>query len=186
MDDIVKQAMAKWPNVPACSGWLGLDARGQWHLRDDVAQACGSFASGNPGAKGALVRHEKLAEFIGRNYLAESDGRWFFQNGPQRVYVELECTPWVWRLRWDGTSLALHSHVGVSLDARTVHAAMVDEEGRLYLALSQGLGLVHTQDMLDAASALEAGLLPACEEVLSDTLPKHYGFIRSPQMHKAG
>jgi hypothetical protein len=30
MDDIVKQAMAKWPNVPACHGWLGLDARGHW------------------------------------------------------------------------------------------------------------------------------------------------------------
>ncbi|MFZ9138137.1 MAG: DUF2946 family protein, partial [Hylemonella sp.] len=24
MDDIVRQAMAKWPNVPACYGWLGL------------------------------------------------------------------------------------------------------------------------------------------------------------------
>ena len=34
MDDIVKQAMAKWPNVPACWGWLGLDARGNWWLRD--------------------------------------------------------------------------------------------------------------------------------------------------------
>ena len=28
MDDIVKQAMAKWPNVPHCYGWLALDARG--------------------------------------------------------------------------------------------------------------------------------------------------------------
>lgn len=186
MDDIVKQAMAKWPNVPACSGWLGLDARGQWHLRDEAAQACGGFASGSPGARGALVRHDKLAEFIGRNYLAEPDGRWFFQNGPQRVYVELECTPWVWRLRWDGAALAMRSHTGVPLDVQAVHAAVADEQGRLYLALPQGLGLVHTQDMLDAASALEAGVLPACEEVGSDTLSQRYGFIRSPQMQKAG
>ncbi|MCD6666313.1 MAG: DUF2946 family protein, partial [Hydrogenophaga sp.] len=28
MDEIVKAAMAKWPQVPACYGWLGLDARG--------------------------------------------------------------------------------------------------------------------------------------------------------------
>ncbi|MFB0914815.1 MAG: DUF2946 family protein, partial [Burkholderiaceae bacterium] len=28
MDDLVKQAMAKWPNVPNCFGWLGLSARG--------------------------------------------------------------------------------------------------------------------------------------------------------------
>ena len=87
MDDIVKQAMAKWPNVPACSGWLGLDARGQWWLRDDQAQACGAFTSGKPGAKGNALRHEKLAEFIGRNYLAESDGRWKLAR--LRAYWEL-------------------------------------------------------------------------------------------------
>lgn len=39
MDDIVKQALAKWPNVPDCYGWLGLDARGRWFMRDDAAQA---------------------------------------------------------------------------------------------------------------------------------------------------
>ncbi len=25
MDAIVEQAMRKWPNVPHCYGWLGLD-----------------------------------------------------------------------------------------------------------------------------------------------------------------
>ena len=43
MDDIVKQAMAKWPNVPHCYGWLGLDARGNWYMRDDSAQAAGAI-----------------------------------------------------------------------------------------------------------------------------------------------
>ena len=52
MDDIVKQALAKWPNVPDCYGWLGLDARGLWYMRDDRAQAAGAFASGLRGAKG--------------------------------------------------------------------------------------------------------------------------------------
>ncbi|MEN9551441.1 MAG: hypothetical protein RI896_1382, partial [Pseudomonadota bacterium] len=65
MDDLVKQAMAKWPNVPDCYGWLGLDERGHWYLRDDAAQASGSFQS---GAKGSLLRHDKLIEFIHRNY----------------------------------------------------------------------------------------------------------------------
>ena len=41
MDDIVRAAMVKWPNVPDCFGWLGLDARGNWYMRDDRAQACG-------------------------------------------------------------------------------------------------------------------------------------------------
>ncbi|NBY29155.1 MAG: DUF2946 family protein, partial [Betaproteobacteria bacterium] len=54
MDDIVKQAMAKWPNVPHCYSWLGMDARGNWYMRDDRTQALGSFASGLPGAKGSM------------------------------------------------------------------------------------------------------------------------------------
>ena len=31
MDAIVEAALRKWPNVPACRGWLGLDARGDWY-----------------------------------------------------------------------------------------------------------------------------------------------------------
>ncbi len=186
MDDIVRQAMAKWPHVPACAGWLGLDARGQWHLRDEQAQACGGFRSGRPGARGAVVRHDKLAGFIGRNYMAEPDGRWFFQNGPQRVYVELERAPWVWRLCWDGGALRLHSHTGVPVPVEQVMDCLADEQGHLYLELPQGLGLVHTQDMLDAASALEAGALPDCRQVPGDDLPQRYGFVLSPQMQKAG
>ena len=45
MDDIVKAAIAKWPNVPHCYGWLGLDARGNWYMRDDQAQAAGPFCT---------------------------------------------------------------------------------------------------------------------------------------------
>ena len=29
MDDLVRAAMAKWPHVPDCRGWLALDARGE-------------------------------------------------------------------------------------------------------------------------------------------------------------
>jgi hypothetical protein len=166
--------------VPACSGWLGLDGRGRWYLRDEQAQACGAFDSGVPGARGAEVRNEKLADFIGRNYLAEPDGRWFFQNGPQRVYVELESTPWVWRLRWDGERLEMRDHTGTLREAGAITGVLMDGQGRLYLAMPCGLGLVHSQDMVDAAAALEAGVLPACEEVPADALPRRYGFVRSP------
>ena len=64
MDDIVKQALTKWPKVPDCYGWLGLDARGNWFMRDDRAQAQGPFAGGTAQSKGSLLRHEKLIEFI--------------------------------------------------------------------------------------------------------------------------
>ncbi len=62
MDDIVKQAMAKWPNVPDCFGWLGLDARGDWYMRDDRVQALGD----SKHSKGAPLQHDKLIEFIRR------------------------------------------------------------------------------------------------------------------------
>ena len=69
MDDIVKAALAKWPNVPHCHGWLGLDARGQWYMRDDRVQAAGPF----PRSKGSLLRHDKLIDFIHRNCAADDD-----------------------------------------------------------------------------------------------------------------
>lgn len=178
MDEIVKQAMAKWPNVPHCHGWLGLDARGQWWMRDDRAQAQGGFASGAPGAKGSLLRHEKLVAFIGRNYAADEAGQWFFQNGPQRVYVELEATPWVWRVAADG---AVSSHTG---RPATVRQALLDEAGRLFLATDLGLGLVHTQDMLAAAGLVEQGRWQP-EPVPAAALPARFGYVPSPQARAA-
>ncbi|UVW28375.1 DUF2946 family protein [Massilia sp. H6] len=89
MDDIVKQAMAKWPNVPHCYGWLALDARGNWRMRDDTAQRANA-----PGDK---LAHTALIGFINRNYAHDDQGRWYFQNGPQRVYVNLEATPFIAR-----------------------------------------------------------------------------------------
>lgn len=169
MDDIVKQALAKWPNVPDCYGWLGLDARGRWFMRDDAAQAAGDF----PQSRGSWLRHEKLIDFIGRNYESDDEGRWFFQNGPQRVYVELECTPWVWQVLPD---YRLQSHTGLQSSAGE---CLLDEEGRLYIASPQGLGLVHSQDMVLAAEAVEQGVWVP-RDVVSADLPAQYGFVRSP------
>ena len=151
MDDLVRAALKKWPDVPACRGWLGLDARGDWYLRDERTQAAGAF----PIVKGSRIEHEQLLGFIGRNYAADEAGAWFFQNGPQRVHVELEAAPWVWRVRQDDTGMArVVSHTGRDT---AVGSAWTDEHGRLFLATDLGLGLVHTLDMLDAASAVESG-----------------------------
>ena len=74
MDDIVRQAIAKWPNVPDCYGWLGLDARGGWYMRDDRVQAAGAFVGGGSESRGSLLKHEKLIEFIHRNYERDQHG----------------------------------------------------------------------------------------------------------------
>jgi hypothetical protein len=175
MDDIVKQALAKWPNVPACYGWLGLDARGNWYMRDDRVQAQGPFAGGTMQSKGSQLKHEKLIEFIQRNYEPDELGQWFFQNGPQRVYVELEATPLIWRVQDD---FSIQDHTG---RAARLQRCLLDEQGRVYLEADTGFGLVHSMDMSHVAEAVEQGLwLP--QEVLAAALPAQFHYVCSPQM----
>lgn len=174
MDAIVLQAIAKWPHVPACTGWLGLDARGSWFLRDAATQACGAFTSGKPGARGAPLRQAPLLAFIGRNYAADERGRWFFQNGPQRVYVELDVAPWIWRLDDFGH---VSAHTGVAV---TVQAVWLDEHGRLFLSTDLGFGLVHTQDTGRAASLVERGTWRP-QPVSAHTLEHCFGYVLSPE-----
>ena len=175
MDDIVRQAIAKWPNVPHCYGWLGLDARGNWYMRDDAAQAAGPFAAGSVASKGSLLQHEKLIDFIARNYESDPAGRWFFQNGPQRVYVELQATPLVWRIG-EAPEFTVTAHTG---RAARVQRCVVDEHGRLYLDTDIGFGLVHTLDMVQASEAIEQGFwVPV--EVATRELPQRFSYVRSP------
>lgn len=178
MDDLVRQAMAKWPNVPDCYGWLGLDARGHWYMRNDAAQQAGTFQSGLPQAKGSRVDHDKLKAFIERNYACDEQGRWFFQNGPQRVFVELESTPWIWRVDSLGS---VQSHTNLLTQVQT---AWQDEQGRVYLHTDLGLGLVHSMDVGYFADALERHAWPL-NECTQAELPERFGFVLSPVAAKA-
>ena len=55
MDEIVKQALAKWPSVPHCYGWLALDVRGAFRMRDEAAQRADS--------PGDIIRHTALLAY---------------------------------------------------------------------------------------------------------------------------
>ena len=172
MDDIVKAALLKWPDVPHCYGWLALDARGDWYMRDDRIQHRGPF----PQVKGSRIEHDKLLAFIQRNYGHDEAGAWFFQNGPQRVYVELEAAPWVWRVQMHAAACTVHSHTGLPA---LVAASWLDENGRLFLATDIGLGLVHTMDMGIAAQAVEQGLWQPAEMPWAQ-MPQHFAFQLKP------
>ncbi|WP_250533137.1 DUF2946 family protein [Caballeronia sp. AZ10_KS36] len=139
MDEIVKQALAKWPNVPHCTGWLLLDRRGQWRMRDEAAQAA--------GALGDAIRHEALIGFINRNYERDPDGQWFFQNGPQRVYVELAYTPWIVRLSAMDGALRLTDHTGAPFEP--AHAFLDDEGALLFsdAATPPRVAALHDHDL---------------------------------------
>jgi hypothetical protein len=138
MDEIVRQAMTKWPNVPHCYGWLALDARGAFRMRDEAAQAA--------GAAGDVIRHPALLSFIHRNYLRDERGAWYFQNGPQRVYVELEATPFIARTDPDHGFV---THDGAPF--APIEAGWITRDGRLLL---EGAGKVAMVDDRDLAECL--------------------------------
>jgi len=173
MDDIVKAALLKWPNVPHCHDWLALDARGQWFMRDEGTQAAGPF----PRVKGSRILNDKLLEFIHRNYTPDERGEWYFQNGPQRVYVALEAAPFVWRVEEAGGGWQVQSHTG-----RPAHlkSPWLDESGRLFLDTDLGFGLVHTMDTGVAAGAIEQGLWQP-QTVLFADMPARFGYTLRPQ-----
>ena len=130
MDDVVTQAMAKWPNVPAVFGWLALDRRGEWLIRGERAS--------NP----------LVAAFISRNYGHDAAGHWFFQNGPQRVYVALDYTPFVYRISREpapGMPLAIETHTGRPVTG--VDGAWIDEAGVMLIATKHGPGMIDDRDL---------------------------------------
>ena len=194
MDDLVKQALAKWPNVPHCYGWLGLDARGHWRMRDQHAQQ-----QQLPGDK---IAHAALLNFINRNYARDERGCWFFQNGPQRVYVNLEATPHIARsdpqhgfVLQTGTPLAVIETAylcdnGALILRHGDIVAQVDDRD-----ISQVLDALHVDGQVasddDLLAWLENGqgnlmLLHDGKEIAVQPLayasvPQTFGFQRAPQ-----
>jgi hypothetical protein len=122
MDEIVVRSLAKWPNVPAVYGWLDLDRRGNWLI------------------KGERIGNLALREFIARNYAADERGCWFFQNGPQRVFVSLAYTPFV--LHYEGERL--FDHCGRPIQALET---FLDDEGSVLIRGARGIGLLDDRDL---------------------------------------
>lgn len=169
MDDIVKAALEKWPNVPACHGWLGLDARGTWYLRDEPTQLAGPF----PQSRGSRIEHVKLRAFIERNYAVDERGAAYFQNGPQRVFVSLEAAPWILDVqRTEEGGVQVTSHVGEVWPV--IDAVWMDDVGRLFLSSSQSLGLVRSSDMDTAADMVANGQWSPQELSFGELIARHH------------
>ena len=194
MDEIVKQAMAKWPNVPHCYGWLALDARGNWRMRDERAQA--------QKLPGERIANAALQGFINRNYTHDEQGRWYFQNGPQRVYVNLEATPFI--ARTDPVH-GFMLHTGEALPE--ADAAWLTDTGQLVLKRGEAVALLDDRDMgqclsrlrIDGETASDERLLAwlegtehgaltlehggksvAVERLQRDALASRFGFVAAP------
>ena len=161
MDEIVLRAQAKWPDVPDVYGWLTLDRRGQWLLRNPARQ------SDEP------IGNAALREFIARNYSCDSRGRWFFQNGPQRVFVRLAYTPWVVRTH---DAKFVDQCGGVFEGA----GAMLDNEGSVLVLGGGRVALLDDRDLAAYADASHEAL-EALPRIESRDVAGRFGFVPDPR-----
>lgn len=160
MDPAVLRGMARWPDVPAVYGWLALDRRGNWRLKEAVS---GHFER---------IGNAALRDFIGRNYASDGTGQWFFQNGPQRVYVSLAYTPLVVHYEQE----ALRDHCG--REARA-DAIFLDEEGSVLILGERGIGLLDDRDLAQFA-ARRGEDWESLPRVAKSEVPGRFGFVAAP------
>ena len=186
MEDWARRGMERWPNVPALFGWLSLDRRGHWRIQ------------------GERIGRPQIVDTIARNYECDAQGRWYFQNGPQRGYIALETAPFV--LHAEGERLATHTGLAVERPS----AVWLDEEGSLFVATEYGAGALIDSDLdwalarlntaggaVDEAALADALALPAgattalslcfgaqalpVRRIDSAAAPAQLGFVREPQ-----
>lgn len=164
MDQWVLNALKRWPNVPALFGWLSLDRRGRWLVQ------------------GETISHPRIVEVINRNYAADEHGRWYFQNGPQRGYMQLESAPLVLFVAEDGEHLVTHTGRAVE----QVRAAYLDEEGALVLMTEHGPAEVAGTDLQWMLDRLSVDGKPVEDESLAAALELPSGTDTAIKLQFAG
>jgi hypothetical protein len=188
MEEWVERALQRWPNVPALFGWLKLDRRGRWLIQDET------------------ISRLQIIDVINRNYDCDEHGRWYFQNGPQRGYMQLERAPLLICVTENGTALQTHNQLRVA----EVSQAFMDEEGGLFLTTEHGPGAMLDSDLdwalanmfegdrladerdIDAALALRSGQMSELTLQIdmarlpifrldNANAPERLHFVRDPQ-----
>jgi hypothetical protein len=126
-------------------------------MRDAAAQAA--------NAPGDVIRHPALLAFIYRNYLRNNDGAWYFQNGPQRVFVNLVQTPFIARtdpihgfITHDGAAMTPIEHVWIT------------GEGRLILGSGERIAMIDDRDLAECLSLLRVEGEPVDDTFLLEWL----------------
>lgn len=153
MDEWVVNALKRWPNVPALFGWLGLDRRGRWLIQ------------------GEPISHPRIVETINRNYAADEHGRWYFQNGPQRGYVQLESTPLLLLVAENQAGFVTHT----GLPVEQIRHACLDEEGSVVLMTEHGAGEIAGKDLAWTLERLSNDGRPVDDDALVAALAQKSG-----------
>ena len=141
LDEQVRKAMEKWPQVPAVYGWMRLGRRGQWFLVDRSAS---DFDEARDG-EGSLITSPPIIDFIGRNYECDERGAWYWQNGPQRAFVRLELAPLILRVLNEPPGQRLVTHTGFIVER--IERVMGDADGNLLMVTDLGPAVVDDRDI---------------------------------------
>jgi hypothetical protein len=144
MDQSVLDAVKRWPDVPAVFGWLSLTARGEWKLHP--------LGDAQAGGLGQGISNTQILGFMDRNYADQPDGAWFFQNGPQRVYVRLDAAPLIVHI--DPTHHTLTTHHATTIQ-HVLHW-YCDETGQLYAKTDCGPARIDDRDLQILAEVLRS------------------------------
>jgi hypothetical protein len=193
LDDQVRRAMKKWPQVPAVYGWLRLSARGQWFLID---RSQPGFDAGRDG-DGSLISSPPIIDFIGRNYECDERGAWYWQNGPQRAYVRVDLAPLILRVLNEPPRQLLVTHTGFAVER--IERVLSDAAGRLLVQTNLGPAAIDDRDLgqlqltepsksaplrllLERYAASDAAGWPvdACEASDAVALGEALGFVADP------
>lgn len=153
MDKSVIAAMARWPDVPHVYGWLSLNRLGQWRIHPQ------GDAISHPDSPGSAISSPQILQFINHNYSHDRHGQWYFQNGPQRVYVRLDAAPYIFHtlgIQHDDGAPELSTHTQQQVSQ--VLGWWLDNEGKLYAQTDLGPGLMSGRDLEAVLQSLSTTL----------------------------
>lgn len=151
MEEWVHRAIKRWPNVPHLYGWLRLDRRGRWLI------------------KGETISRPQIIDTINPNYAVDEQGRWYFQNGPQRGYVQLEYAPLVLRFVAD----VLTTHTGLRVENPS--EVFMDETGALLIVTEHGPGALIDDELPWALQKISVDDRAVDEDQLATALSQPSG-----------
>jgi hypothetical protein len=110
---------------------------------------------------GDKVIQTALLGFINRNYAVDELGRWYFQNGPQRVYVNLEATPFIART---DPAQGLLLQTGEAVGA--LERAWMTETGALIVEAGGKVAQIDDRDVGQLIAAIEMGGATVSDDAL--------------------
>ena len=142
--------------MPDVYRWLQLDSRGSWRLKDEK------------------ISHHGLVSFINKHYTSDEQGRWYFQNGPQKVFVTLEYTPYVISIETLNSKWIFKTHNGQVIEK--LNRVFIDDHGNFLVSWDKFVGVIRDTDI-----ALVADQLRYDGSSLYDINPAHLEALNTPR-----